>query len=610
VASASIGTNGNGSRPKRGRPPVNRELRILSESIELQEKQIYLLQLEDASKQMKALAESNFIVDTDSANYTMISSGGEFVDNKQMLGGSPGARMDLQFTRRSSYFMWRTNPLAHGILRTLVKFIIGREFKLDFADTWRGKWNDPFEMKRVVRTGKNNDDQLLVRLVWEDFCKRNKFLHRAKEIVLRTLRDGECFIRRFKQMDGRINLRFVEPVRIGNMIGRTTGTTENTTWEKEHPQDGRQPTIISNGIEYLARDIETVVAYHLGPLIIAGVPMAATAERIDASDIIHTKCLADFNDLRGFPFLEPVLKALKDFEQWSEYRLILNKARTAVALVRKVDGTLLQGQALVQGRGIPRNSALGTTQTGSAVQEAAFKPGSILTPSAGVDYKFESPNLQARDAFQDGRNIQMTIAAGVGLPDMMVTADYSQTNYSSTVEAKTPAVREVEDWQDSFAPVFEAIYDWVILGAMDGMNLPKDTDRKVELHWPPIIHKDAFKETQRFERLSMNGVVSKKTWAANEGFIYDDEQENIDQEPQDLFMGLPLGVGAGPNGGQPSPKSTQNPAKPKAKAAAEALDSLADLEAVLAETTDPVVKEKLEGLLKNARLFQADRMSE
>src|SRR5438094_5172124 len=157
------------------------------------------------------------------------------------------------------------------------------------------------------------------------------------------------------------------------------------------------PTRITGGIEYLAEDPEVVVAYWVR---YGGTGKDAT--RVAAKDIIHTKPLADSNDLRGIPLLEVVAKRLTNYDQWEEYRMILNKMRTAIALVRKIEGTSAQASALLASRASSRPQPRGLEpQTSAARREPMFQAGTVLNPSPGVTYDFLSPKLEARDASED-----------------------------------------------------------------------------------------------------------------------------------------------------------------------------------------------------------------
>ena len=465
-------------------------------------------------------------LDHDEANWTLTSSGGQYIDEKNVVE----LNRDPQQMRRQSYRFWRLHPHGRNILRNFVRFIIGREFGMDFDDEQHGNWNDDHTKLELTN---DDNDPLAVRELWEDFSERNQYIQKAKEIVLRTYRDGEMFLRRFVK-NGRVTLRFIEPEKIGWGASPTSDSgkvladdiDEEDLYAALTKEMIGDATKITAGIEYLAEDPEVIVAYWVRY-------GAKDPVRVPAKDIIHTKPLADSNDLRGIPLLEVVAKRLTNFDQWEEYRMVLNKMRTAIALIRKIDGTSAQASTLLASRASARAQPRGLEpQTSAARREPMFAAGTVLNPSPGVTYDFLAPKLEARDAGEDGRRFLLSIAAGVGLPEMLVSGDWSNANYASSVESRTPAVREWEDWQDFFEPVFKKIYRWVIQAGIADFGLPKDTSQTVEIKWPQLIAKDELKSSQRGQILNAGGILSKTTWAAEEDLIYEDELDNMRLESE------------------------------------------------------------------------------
>lgn len=488
-------------------------------------------------QRVKTLHEAwtpEFVREDSDGAWIMLSSGSKISTDSKDLTGIPGVVSDLRIVRRQSYLAWRLNPHARGVLRNVVKYTMGRGFQIDFQDTNRGQWADAAKTKiRVTsnerlkpgsRTGEI--DKLVVQLIWNDFVKRNTWRARVKEMVLRTIRDGEVFVRRFPRTPtpGRIALRFIEPSHVQSI-------EQNGKWVDADGVRGsvgqEYDTIIRDGIEFLRDDIELVVRYHVK------YPFAVESEKVDAKDILHIKCLADIADLRGIPMLEVVFQSLTNYQQWQEYRVVLNKVRTAVALVRKIEkGTTTEAANIIAGRLPARSAPEGRDpQTTSGRREAMFRAGTVLTPGPGVSYEFTSPRLEARDAGEDGRRILLSVGAGVGQPEMLVTSSWENANYSSSAAAIDAVLREWEDWQDFFEPHIEQIVEWVLSEAVNDLDgVPDDLDTSVVVQWPTIRQQDDEKSTNRREKLHQASVLSKRTWAAQEGLVYDDELENMEED--------------------------------------------------------------------------------
>ena len=577
------------------KPPT---MRVLREQVRAAELEVALAEAHYTKRLLKTLTEADEVVDTERTGWDIVASAGRTTDMKDISG--PGVQTDLAEVRKRSYRAWRLDPHGRGILRNLLRFVVGRELTLDFGDTKRGVWANGLLGGKVSETGKA-EDRLLSRLVWDEFARRNAWKLRIKELVRRTFRDGDMFLRRFVR-NGHVAVRFIEPDAVATPTNMSGGVVRDNdispeAWPLTVDDVGRKTRII-DGVEVLASDVETVVAYHVRQ----GDPLSVSEfERVPAKDVIHLKCSADLNDARGVPFLEPILKKLSQYDTWEEYRVILNKIRTSIALVRKIEGgTAAQAQAIIAGRQPAPGAPLGRDpQTTSGRREAAFRPGTVLTPSAGVSYDFISPRLDARDASEDGRKLLLTIAVGAGMPEMLVTGDYSNAAFASTSVAAQIVQREWEDWQDFFEGALVKIYEWVLDAAVEGLGLSAETDRSLSLQWPVFMRDDEAKATERRATLWQSGILSKRTWAAEEGYVYDDEKElMVDEDPPDMAVA----PGAGDDSGSMQEARIQ--------AAHAALLALGELDEAAAKVQDQEVAGALGRYVDRARnLLLAEQKS-
>ncbi len=406
------------------------------------------------------------------------------------LKGDSAKAPDLDVLQRNCLQWYYSNPHVRGILRCMVKFVVGQGVMI----------TPDAEMEDVADA-------------WQAFCERTGWTWRHKEIVLRTLRDGECFIRFFNATDG-LTMRFIDPNRIDDPSGQSTF-----------------------GIVTEPDDIETPKEY-----IVLDALTQSEKERIPAEEILHVKIFADSNQKRGRPLLEPVMPLILKYQQWLDDRIILNKVRSAVALVRKVEGTPAQAAAISAQQ---RRSASGDNRD----VQAMLRPGTVITASGGVSYEFLSPNLQASDVKEDGRQILLAVATAVGLPEYMVTGDASNANYASTMVAESPGVREFEDWQAFFGDVFGKIYTRAIKTAIDAGDIPGQETHDVEdaetgivtpemcdtpitcnVQFPPLIHRNLWEETQSYAVHNAQGWASDETIAGKLGYNYTEEQERVAAE--------------------------------------------------------------------------------
>ena len=402
---------------------------------------------------------------------------------------------DIRTFQDQSYLFYKTNPHARAVIRALQKFTIGRGVMVDHLD------NRPE-----------------VRNYWDRFVRENKWNRRQKEIAKRLFRDGEVFLwkkRIHAKGKSTIILRFIEPFEIA-------------------PNDEGNPSF---GIATEPKDVETPLWYNRRVMV----DDQWTNERLPAADVFHFKLNSDSTQKRGVPILEPVMGYLKKYEQWLNDRIVLNKVRTAVALIKKYVATPEQLSTF-------RSENRGTQQTsGSNKSQKMLEPGTVIHATQGIDYEFLAPKLDARDVAADGRAILLSIAAGTGLAEYIVTGDSSNANYSSTLIAESPAVREIEDYQSWLEDFFLEIYSEVMgLGLKIGdIPMPEENEeeqkfdlpitQRADFIFPSLIHRDFFKENQGLEIQRENRIISIKTWQEKMDLDPENEAVNMSLEDRDAF---------------------------------------------------------------------------
>jgi hypothetical protein len=232
---------------------------------------------------------------------------------------------------------------------------------------------------------------------------------------------------------------------------------------------------------------------------------------------------------------------IQKYDSWMEDRITLNKVRTAIALIRKIDAPTARIQAI-------RDSMESETTTADRKKQKMLERGTVITASKGVEYEMLSPNIHAQDVKDDGRNMLLSVAAGVGFPEMILTADYANANYSSTLIAQNPFVREVEDWQDYAKTFYQEMYATVILAGMEYGDLPNDTSTECDVEFPPMIHADIKEENEAYQIMNLNRIMSKKTWMLKQGLDPESEKSNFEDEEADEVYPEPTGVQPGAAG--------------------------------------------------------------
>ena len=359
--------------------------------------------------------------------------------------GTGTSLLSSGFTRYDHYQMldeaWRqyhTNLFARAVVRNLGKFILGR-----------GPTIKPFSKNEKVMEK------------WNEFVMDNAWSLREKELVNRVFRDGEVFLRFFvDEKNGKIKTRFIRSQTVRN-------PPSDSEWNNGE--------VVSFGVGTNPDDVEEPLTYYICN------PIDGTLkEKVDASEILHIKILSDSDMKRGISFLLIALPMLAKYSSWLDDRVVLNKTRSAIALIKTIEGN----SGVVTNI---RDNQRAETYDSDRNKLKAFRPGTVLTASKGIKYDMLSPKINAADVKDDGRAMLLAVAAGCGLPEMMLTADYSNANYSSSMIAQNPFVREVEDWQDFFAYPYKLTFARIIQANIDFGELPDNEDTGCEIEFPPLI---------------------------------------------------------------------------------------------------------------------------
>ncbi|RLB09952.1 MAG: hypothetical protein DRG39_07005 [Deltaproteobacteria bacterium] len=347
---------------------------------------------------------------------------------------------------------------------------------------------------------------------WEEFRKVNKFNLREKEIVRRLFRDGEVFLRVFvDRVEGLVKIRFIRASRIREPVDKSFKNA-------------------SFGIKTDPDDIETPIEYYR-----CG-DDGRWLETIPAGEMIHLKILSDADQKRGISIYRVCAKRLRQYEEWLEDRITLNKVRSAIALIRKVPSF---GAKI---KDIRDESASSRYGSGKARVKTPHR-GTIITASKGIEYEMLSAKINAPDVAEDGRAILLAVAAAVGFPEMILTANYSNANYASTLVAQNPFVREIEDWQDYLSSFYKELYERVIEAKKEAGKLPMNVKADCKVDFPPMITAELEKMAKAYEVLFKYKVLSKKTWRGKMGLDDDIESVNLQNEEQDEVYGPPMPSG-------------------------------------------------------------------
>jgi hypothetical protein len=253
--------------------------------------------------------------------------------------------------------------------------------------------------------------------------------------------------------------------------------------------------------------------------------------------MLHVAINRHSYELRGRPDLFVILPWLRAHKEWMEDRIRQNKWRGALLWWVKIAAAIpgLIAQKVVQYRKPPT-------------------PGSVWVTSDKEEISALTNPVGANDVSEDGRQIKLQVAVGVGLPEYMLS-DGENANLASATAQQLPALWKFVDAQEIMREqVWLPILKRVIQGAVSEGGLPAqvrleddegqailDSEGQEQLVPPTDAFSVEYHDLQSddpktvAEALTMdltNGLVSQQTAMTKRGYDPDKERKLMDREEQ------------------------------------------------------------------------------
>ncbi|MDP3647278.1 MAG: phage portal protein [Paracoccaceae bacterium] len=244
----------------------------------------------------------------------------------------------------------------------------------------------------------------------------------------------------------------------------------------------------------------------------------APSVRIDSESVLHVfKPLAP-GQLRGVSWLAPVILPAGEFD--------------------KLCDALLKGaQVAAMHAGFITNLNGGTSEDAYA-ETPSLEPGALVKLAYGEDVKFNSPGQSQ----QVGEFLKLNLrqlAAGLGLPDHMLSGDLTGANYSSLRAGLLPFRQRVEQVQytvlvpQCLAPVWRAvILHGVLSGDLDAPDFEANPEAYLSADFimPAFMQVDQMKAVQADVAELAAGLTSRRKLVAARGWSLDDLESEISAE--------------------------------------------------------------------------------
>lgn len=402
------------------------------------------LQYEQACKILES-SSPHCLDDDDAARWKLVSSSRDAVEQA--------------CTRDRARQLADSNPFARNALTLYRNYVVGTGMQ---HEVLAGTTCSPADETRFEHIGDARVPHWVERAggLWRHFLDQNHWetgSRRDWEFCLRTWRDGECFLRLFRQPAWPPRVHFVDPERIAG-----------------DPATGMP----ADGIATEPHNVEVPTHYRVQL-------DDEHADLVPADRMLHCKIGVDANVKRGQSLFVPVLDALQKYQGWLDVELIHRKVASSIVLVRKHAGQSPSSVGSFADWSASASQPMGPIT--SQQRKALLQPGTMID-AQGYDLQYLSPDSHFDDATILGRRLLLAVAAGTGLPEFMLTADAANANYSSTLVSEGPAVRLFASWQAFFIGQWQSLFKLVMNEAVRLGLLPAEALAQIRLRiTPPAV---------------------------------------------------------------------------------------------------------------------------
>lgn len=398
---------------------------------------------------------------------------------------------ELASLRNESRWYAQYHPFALSALENRASYVVGT--------------GHSYKLRPVPGANLSPDTLQAAERELVDFQERSQWFLRQRECQWRIDRDGEVFLRMF-EVDGRLEVRFVEPELVVSPAGR--------------------PDVLF-GVESDPQDAETVRAYW----VLRDPARPTSLERVDAAEIQHRKANVDRTMPRGVPLLTSVRANLRRVWKLLRNMTTVASIQAAVAIVRHHEGATVGSIQQYVSR---LATMQGRDAQGNVRDYQQFPPGAVVDLPPGVKYEFPASGIDVSKYVQAVQAELRAIAARLAMPEYMLSGDASNANYASTMVAEGPAVKMFERLQSEMIWYDTAILRRALEVGERAGRVPAGTTAAlvIDAEAPIAMSRDRLREAQADQILLTLGVVSPQSVAARHGYDYGQERDLMAQSTE------------------------------------------------------------------------------
>ena len=257
----------------------------------------------------------------------------------------------------------------------------------------------------------------------------------------------------------------------------------------------------------------------------------------------HMKRNTPINARRG---VSDYMAVLQDIELETKLRKNTGEGaaiQAAIAYIKEHPPGVSQSSIESLNATLESGSYQSQTESGSReVSTRKFNSGTILDVGQA---KYSAGPMGNQNVFIEVASYLMrSIGVRWNMPEYMISADASNANYASTLVSESPFVKARERDQRYYKGQFKRLIWKAVriawearqIGGIGWEELQKQVSLEVEA--PDVASRDRMVNAQEKSLLNSAGIVSRRTWAAEAGYDYDEEKGRIEEEPQTMVPTL------------------------------------------------------------------------
>ena len=370
------------------------------------------------------------------------------------------ATSDIEFLRAQSWNLYRNNPSARKIVRTLEAKVIGKGMRPEsLAMNLDGTPNVEFRAKAAelwasIQTG--FDARGLPG-------KGGLTMSGLQKLALRSVILSGDTLYRVRPVTPEKQSAHDIPVPVMLQMIDSARLADESELNVRLP-DGHS---VFRGIE-LNGNNERVRYWLRSNSLQAGVYTRGDAKPFNVSEIGHLYLEEDIDQYRGTPWFASAIASIRDTGDLN-YNILKGSAMAAcvVASYKKPTGATRFG--LNASTAVSQTSADGTDLTdGDGNTLTKFSPGMLINEGKDGEFRLHSPNQPNTNLEAFVQHLQRGTATAIpGVKGSTITGDYRNSSFSSERSADNDCWPEIQDVQEWFAASYcQPIYETVIRAGM------------------------------------------------------------------------------------------------------------------------------------------------